>query len=70
MWRCSHDLSIDEVLRDPIIRAQMSADQVAEADLEALLRSVAVRLASKPTPRCFSALGQGQSASSSQHGTL
>ena len=41
MWRCSGDLTIDEVLQDPIIRAQMRADQVAAADLEALLRHLA-----------------------------
>ena len=47
MWRCSRDLTIEEVLRDPIIRAQMSADRVAATDFEALLRSLALR----STPR-------------------
>ena len=66
MWRCSRDLNIDEVLRDPMIRAQMRADQVAEADFEALLRTVAVRLGSRPAPRCSSAVWQGPAASSPQ----
>jgi hypothetical protein len=57
MWRCSGDLTIDEVLQDPIIRAQMRADQVAAADLEALLRRLAgqsagpaARLTTQPLP--------------------
>lgn len=44
MWRCSHgDLTIDQVLRDPVIGAQMRADHVAAETLEALLRSLAAK---------------------------
>ncbi len=53
MWRCTHDLSIEEVLRDPIVRAQMDADRVPAAHLETLLRSVAARLDSEGRSRCW-----------------
>ena len=36
-----HELSVAEMLADPIVRALMAADGVADDELQALLRSVA-----------------------------
>jgi hypothetical protein len=40
MPRCP-ELSIDEMLADPVVRALMAADRVDPEELRALLRSVA-----------------------------
>ena len=46
MNRCP-DLTVKEIVADPIVRALMSADRVDTAAFEALLRSVAKRLVSR-----------------------
>lgn len=41
------ELSIDEMLADPIVRALMAADGVVADELELLLRSVAKRISER-----------------------
>jgi hypothetical protein len=43
--------SIGEMLADPIVRAVMSADGVAAAELELLLQSIADRVSERAQPR-------------------
>ena len=45
----SSEISIDEMLTDFIVRALMVADSVNPEELQALLRSVARHLRSRPT---------------------
>jgi hypothetical protein len=60
MTASSNDLTIDELLRDPVTRALMRADHVDPSALAAMLRSV-VPVIEKGTPPPFweSARGQG-----------
>ena len=45
------ELSIGEMLADPIVRAVMSADGVAADELELMLQSIAERVSERARPR-------------------
>ena len=53
MTTCREELTIDELLGDPVTRAIMKADGVDPAALEALLRSMGRTVARRPEKFVF-----------------
>jgi hypothetical protein len=56
------ELSIGEMLADPIVRAVMSADGVDAGELELMLRLIADRVSERARPRAAFPRGCGASA--------